>query len=165
MDEKRSGAKGVIGGQLSHYDTFQECDRWHGASSSDPIDDEDYCALALFRGQLRSFLSFREGAAAEAGLTAQPHQALLAIRAAAERSLPVGELADQLDLRPHSATGLVDRLARLGLVERKDGDSDRGRIRVALTQDGLDKIETLSAAHRHELRRLRPRLIEMLGKI
>ncbi|WP_202814882.1 MarR family winged helix-turn-helix transcriptional regulator [Aureimonas sp. N4] len=85
---------------------------------SDPIDDEDYCALALFRRQLRSFLSFSEGAAAEAGLTAQQHQALLAIRAAAERSLPVGELADQLHLRPHSATGLVDRLARLGLVER-----------------------------------------------
>lgn len=132
---------------------------------SDPIDDEDYCALALFRRQLRSFLSFSEGAAAEAGLTAQPHQALLAIRAAAERSLPVGELADQLHLRPHSATELVDRLARLGLVERQDGDSDRGRVRVALTQDGLDKIETLSAAHRHELLRLRPLLIEMLGKL
>ena len=132
---------------------------------SDPIDDEDYRALALFRRQLRGFLSFSEEAAAQAGLTAQQHQALLAIRAAPDRSLPVGELADQLHLRPHSATGLVDRLARLGLVERQPGDGDRRRVCVALTVEGSTRIEALSAAHRHELRRLRPLLIEMLGRL
>lgn len=101
----RSEAKGVLGGRYIVMRYFSRARSRHKAGTSDPIGDENYRALALFRRQLRGVLSFSKGATAEAGLTAQQHQALLAIRAAADRSLPVGELADQLQLPPRSATG------------------------------------------------------------
>src|SRR3546814_21162422 len=46
------------------------------------LDDGDYAALAEFRAVLRTFLAFSEQRANEVGLSAQQHQALLAIRGA-----------------------------------------------------------------------------------
>ncbi len=135
------------------------------AGMTDPIDDRDYRALAGFRRQLRTFLSFSEEAAAAAGLTAQQHQALLALRAAPERMLTVGELADHLRLRPHSASGLVDRLQKLDLVRRAPTGGDRRRVPVTLTDRGTDTIAQLALAHRDELRRLRPLLTAMLDAL
>ncbi|WP_322965747.1 MarR family winged helix-turn-helix transcriptional regulator [Sphingomonas fuzhouensis] len=130
----------------------------------DPISDRDYRALAGFRRQLRTFLSFSEEAAAQAGITAQQHQALLALRAAPDRALLIGELAEHLRLRPHSASGLVDRLEKLGLVRRATG-VDRRRVPVTLTEQGTETIATLAIAHRAELRRLRPLLMDMLSAL
>ena len=62
------------------------------------------------------FLAFSEARAAECGLTPQQHQALLAIRGAAPRPVSIGYVAERLILKPHSASGLVDRLEALGLV-------------------------------------------------
>lgn len=131
----------------------------------DPISDRDYRALAEFRRQLRIFLSFSEDAAALAGITAQQHQALLALRASPDSGLPVGELAEELRLRPHSASGLVDRLEKLGLVHRTTVTADRRRVPVALTKAGADKVAALATAHRSELRRLRPMLVKMLSDL
>lgn len=135
-----------------------------GHRMDDPISDRDYRALAGFRRQLRTFLSFSEEAAAQTGITAQQHQALLALRAAPDRALLIGELADHLRLRPHSASGLVDRLEKLGLVQRDRG-TDRRHVPVTLTHRGAETIATLALAHRAELRRLRPLLVEMLSEL
>ncbi|HSU99532.1 MAG TPA: helix-turn-helix domain-containing protein, partial [Roseiarcus sp.] len=93
------------------------------------LDDHDYAALASFRRELRVFLAFSAEAAREAGLTAQQHQAVLAIRGLA----PAGEvtkndLADQLLLKPQTAAELVDRLEEAGLVQRKRDADDRRRV-------------------------------------
>ena len=90
------------------------------------LTDTDYEALAEFRHTMRGFLHFSEAAANNVGLMPQQHQALLAIRAARGRQISVGELADRLLLRPHSVTGLVDRLVRLGLIVRQPSEADRG---------------------------------------
>jgi DNA-binding MarR family transcriptional regulator len=62
------------------------------------------------------------------GLTAQQHQALLAIRGfGIEECLTVGELAQWLNLRSHSVVGLVNRLVGRGLVApRPLGNSTAG---------------------------------------
>lgn len=129
------------------------------------LDDKDYAALAGFRLELRRFTSFSEKAAAEAGLTPQQHQALLAVRAGKEGTMLVGDLADRLLLKPHSASELVRRLAENGLVERRAGSTDRREVHIALTPRARALLASLSASHRAELRRLRPLLRRLLDAL
>lgn len=126
----------------------------------------DYRLLAEFRRVLRQFLAFSESAAREAGLTPQQHQALLAIEGFEDDRLPtVGDLAKRLVIRHHSAVGLVDRLAREGLVARQDDATDRRRVTLTLTKKAERLLAGLSAAHRDELRRLAPLLKTLLARI
>ncbi|MES1972875.1 MAG: MarR family transcriptional regulator [Pseudomonadota bacterium] len=129
------------------------------------IRDEDYAMLATFRYELRRFLQFSERAADDAGVTAQQHQALLAIRAASGAAMPVGALAERMMLRPHSTTGLIDRLQKLDLVERFPADGDRRQVLVRLTLMGEKLLATLSEAHRAELRRLKPLLTSLMERV
>ncbi|SCW34843.1 DNA-binding transcriptional regulator, MarR family [Sphingobium faniae] len=129
------------------------------------LTDADYRALAAFRHAIRRFQSFSEGQAAQAGLTPQQHQALLAIRAAAPGQATVGHVAERLILKPHSATGLVDRLVALGLVAREAAAEDRRRVLLRLTKDAHALLATLSAIHREEVQRLRPVLLDLLEQL
>jgi DNA-binding MarR family transcriptional regulator len=120
--------------------------------------------LAEFRYLLRRFLVFSEEAAAVAGLTAQQHQALLAIKGFAGRdAITTGELAERLHIRHHSAVGLIDRLASKRLVTRRIGSEDRRRVRVELTAAAETLLAGLSAAHRDEIRGLAPVLRALLA--
>src|SRR3546814_1939226 len=83
------------------------------------LDDGDYAALAEFRAVLRTFLAFSEQRANEVGLSAQQHQALLAIRGAEDAKATVGYIAERLILKPHSASERVHRLEKLSLIERR----------------------------------------------
>jgi DNA-binding MarR family transcriptional regulator len=126
------------------------------------LTDADYADLAEFRFSIRQFLAFSESKAAGSGLTAQQHQALLVIRAADAGVATVGHLAERLILKPHSATGLVDRLVALDLVRRQPSARDKRQALLTLTKRADDILETLTATHREEVLRLRPMLIEML---
>jgi DNA-binding MarR family transcriptional regulator len=124
----------------------------------------DYERLAEFRYLLRQFLIFSEQAAERAGLTAQQHQALLAIKGfGAAQPLTVGELAGRLGIKPHSAVGLVDRLLAKSLVRRQAGAHDRRQVMLALTAQAERLLARLSAAHRAELERLAPLLRTLLA--
>ena len=46
------------------------------------------------------------------------------------------ELGDKINKSSASMTGLLDRLEKLGLVERRGNDSDRRAILIALTKSG-----------------------------
>ena len=84
------------------------------------LTEEDYAALGAFRHALRKFMAFSEAGARAHGLTAQQHQALLAIRThAGEEPMSIGELAECLLIKNHSAVGLVGRLQDRGLVVRR----------------------------------------------
>jgi DNA-binding MarR family transcriptional regulator len=126
----------------------------------------EYQALAAFRHALRRFLEFSGAAARDAGLPPQQHQALLAIKGfPGGGAMSVGDLAVQLCVRPHSAVGFVDRLARRGLVRRIPARDDHRRVQVLLTARGEALLARLSAAHRDELRRIGPELRRALEKI
>ena len=125
----------------------------------------DYVALADFRHALRQFLAFSERRAAEHGLTAQQHQALLAIRGAPAEPVTIGYVAERLMIRPHSASGLIDRLEVLGLVSRASSADDRRKALVSLTAKALSLLEQLSATHREELRRMAPIFTTLLAQI
>lgn len=129
------------------------------------LTDEDYAALADFRHALRQFLAFSEARAAESGLTPQQHQALLAIRGAGNRPVSIGYIADRLILKPHSATGLLNRLESLGLVVREASQQDRRQALLRLTPAAQAVLEQLSATHREEVVRLRPMLETLIDRV
>jgi DNA-binding MarR family transcriptional regulator len=132
---------------------------------NDTLDEADYRVLADFRHELRQFLRFSERAARGAGLTPQQHQALLAIRAAGAGGLLIGELAERLLLRANSVSELVDRLAAHDLVTRTADGGDRRQVHIVLTSRADAILADLSAAHRAELRRLRPMLARLLAAL
>jgi len=113
----------------------------------------DYQALAELRYQIRRFLRFSEQAARRAGLEPHQHQLLLALKGLpAGRRPRIGELAERLQIRHHSAVELVNRLARGGHVRRKRGEQDRREVLLELTARGEKVLRDLSLHHRAELR-------------
>lgn len=131
----------------------------------DDLTEADYAALADFRFALRQFLAFSERRAAEVGLKPQQHQALLAIRGAPQANVSVGYVAERLALKPHSATGLVDRLETLDLVTRRPSADDGRQALLELTPKARSLLRQLSATHREEIVRLRPMLTELLERV
>jgi DNA-binding MarR family transcriptional regulator len=100
-------------------------------------------------------MHWSEHQAANAGLTPAQHQLLLAIRGHPDpRGPTIGEVADYLLLRHHSAVGLVDRADCAGLVVRERDQEDHRVVRLHLTKDGNRRLEALSALHLQELERL-----------
>lgn len=70
----------------------------------------------------------------------------------------MGEVADYLLLRHHSAVGLVDRADVAGLLTRHRDPEDHRVVRLRLTRTGARRLEQLSARHLEELERLGPEL-------
>ncbi len=125
-----------------------------------------YESLAAIRHALRLFLHFSEEAARGAGLTVQRHQALLVLKGFPGRHPAfITELADRLQIRHHSAVGLVDRLVRRRLLRRTLSATDRRRVELHLTHHGEEVIERLSAIHLQELRQLGPALRDLIAKV
>jgi DNA-binding MarR family transcriptional regulator len=120
------------------------------------VTDAEYRTLAQFRRALRSFLRFSEEAARSAGITPGQYQLLVIIRGADAGTAPtVGDVADALKLRHHSAVELVDRAVAAGLIRRQPDPEDGRRQRLTLTPAGEDRLAGLATAHLEELRRLR----------
>jgi len=130
------------------------------------ISAADYERLAQLRYSLRLFASFSEQAATKAGLSPAQHQALLAIRGFGQRApLSIGDLAERLLIRHHSAVGLVQRLIARGYVSRSKDPRDARRVHLVLRPRGEQLLEKLTSAHRDELRRIGPQIEELLEEL
>ena len=124
----------------------------------------DFATLAEFRYALRCFTVFSEAEAHGQGLSPQQHQALLTVKGSGSEALTVGELAEKLCIKHHSAVELISRLVRLGMLFRSVDPDDGRRVRVALTPLAEAKLQALSAVHLEQLRRIGPLLIKLLDK-
>jgi DNA-binding MarR family transcriptional regulator len=123
------------------------------------LSDVEYQQLLEFRDGLRRFLHWSETQATTAGLTPAQHQLLLAIRGHDGPQDPtIGDVAQHLQLRHHSAVGLIDRAEHAGFVQRWSDTEDQRVVRLRLTPLGHRRLERLSALHLEELRRLSPSL-------
>jgi DNA-binding MarR family transcriptional regulator len=116
------------------------------------LGDAHYRALGELRRAIRAFLAFSDEGARGHGLTSQQHQALLAIRAhAGPRPMSVGELADSLLIKSHSAVGLVTRLEERDLVARATSAEDRRRALLELRPHGAELLEAISVRNLRQL--------------
>jgi len=120
------------------------------------LTDRDYEHLLEFRTGLRRFLRWSEEQARTAGLTAAQHQLLLAVRGhPGPDAATVGDVAESLLLRHHSATELVDRTVAAGWLRRVRDTDDHRVVRLELTVGGRRTLARLSALHLEELTALR----------
>jgi DNA-binding MarR family transcriptional regulator len=77
------------------------------------------------------------------GLSEGRLHVLFQLATAPERQLPLGQLAEQLEVTPRNVTGLIDHLERDGLVERVDDPEDRRSIYARLTPAGGKLLDSL----------------------
>ena len=128
---------------------------------------DDYNALASFRYAMRKFFNFSKGVLfAEAELTPQQYEALLALEAFANsRGLTVGELSERLQVKHHTAVALAAKLVERGLVDREPGASDRRQVFLRLNPSGKTLLAKVAAIHRQELRVRSSEMIEALSRL
>ena len=119
----------------------------------------DYQSLLEFRTALRRFNHWSEQQAKAVGLTHAQHQLMLAVKGHPGDQAPtIGDVADYLLLRHHSAVELVNRAQAGGYIERQRDPNDGRIVRLRLTSKGESCIEQLSALHVAELQQLGPLL-------
>lgn len=116
------------------------------------LTDAEYHLLLTFRNALREFLVWSEREAAQAGLSPQQHQLLLLLRVHEGRA-NITDVANALQIRHHSAVGLIRRAEDLRLVERERDAMDHRVVRLRLTAEARQVLERLSRTHLDELQR------------
>lgn len=119
------------------------------------LSDSDYARLLSARTRLRAFERWSADRAAEFGLTAAQHQLLLAVRGHRDpRGPTVGDVANYLLLKHHSAVELANRTQSLGLIKRIQDSDDHRVMRLSLTNKGRRLLSALSKTHLEELHRV-----------
>lgn len=66
----------------------------------------------------------------------------------------IGSLADALGVTQPTASRLVERLVKKGLVRRRTDRGDRRQVRVGLSESGRRLVDTVSARRRHQIAKL-----------
>lgn len=129
------------------------------AQNPDQLTDAE---LAAWRGFLRVHAALVKQLDAELdrahGLPLSSYEVLITLRDAGGR-LRMAELADRALLSRSGMTRLVDRLARQGLLERTQCDSDARGCFASLTEKGA---ETLASARPTHLAGVRERFLGRL---
>lgn len=118
------------------------------------LEDQDYRALADWRYALRRFLRSSAEITRKGGVSATQYQLLLFIRGASGGALTIADLAERLQVRHHSAVGLVDRCEKAGFVRRRRDPTNRRRVLVQTTPRGSALLRRLAAAHYSTIERL-----------
>jgi len=133
---------------------------------SRPTNMTEYQALAQFRFLIRRFLNNSEKAAQSVGLEPQQYICLLALR-----GLPTGKepsirsLAEQLQIKHHSASELVDRMEKRGLLRRARSAVDHRSVVVYVTPQGEHLLSRLVRHRIAELRVSAPALTRALESV
>lgn len=117
----------------------------------DPFTPEEFAA---WRGMLRVHSAvFREldrQLLAEHGFGIDSYGVMITLVTAPARRLPIGELGLRRNLSPSGISRSVDRLTRLGLVERATNRKDRRSLLVGMTPTGLQRLRAAQVTH-HEI--------------
>jgi DNA-binding MarR family transcriptional regulator len=122
-----------------------------------------YRSLSEFRHQVRCFLRYSEDEARAHGIEPQQHQLLLAIKGLPKGKVPtIGEVAERLQIKHHSAVDLINRLERSGRIVREAGVEDRREVLIRLTAEGERILRDLSVQHQTELTKVGPKLMRAL---
>ena len=137
----------------------------------DPFTPEEFDA---WRGMLRVHSSvFREldrRLLADHGFGVDAYGVLITLVTAPARTLPIGELGLRRNLSPSGISRSVDRLTKLGLLERATNPEDKRSLLVGLSENGLRRLREAQTTHHRVVRemllsRLDPGDLQRLGQI
>lgn len=137
----------------------------------DPFTPEEFAAWrGLLRVHSTVLRDLDRRLTAEHGLGIDAYGLLITLVTAPERRLPIGELGLQRNLTPSGISRSVDRLTKLGLLERVTNPNDRRSLLVGLTMDGLRRLREAQVTHHRIVRetlfaRLDTRDLKQLGDL
>jgi DNA-binding MarR family transcriptional regulator len=98
-------------------------------------------AMTALRQTARLTRQLMDRWAEKHGLSEGRLHVLFTLASAPDHQLPLGELAQRLDVTPRNVTGLIDHLERDCLVERVDDPNDRRLTYARLMPAGGKRIE------------------------
>jgi DNA-binding MarR family transcriptional regulator len=104
----------------------------------------DLPLIAEWQRATHHLLAALDDELADVGLTAAETNALACF--AGQPSRTVRELVTATGQRPSTLTGVLDRLERRGLTDRRPSPDDRRSVRVHLTDDGRVAAQRVAAA-------------------
>ena len=114
----------------------------------DPFTAEEFNA---WRGMLRIHSAvFREldrQLLAEHGFGIDSYGVLVTLVSPPAHTMPIGELGQRRNLSPSGISRSVDRLAKLGLLERSVNPEDGRSLLVGLTSNGLRRLREAQVTH------------------
>jgi DNA-binding MarR family transcriptional regulator len=106
------------------------------------LDTADVVEVAAFRAALRSFFAESDRQARASDLSPRQQLLLLMIKGAPDGSerTTISALVPRLKLAQNTVTELVQRAARLGLIEREQSETDARVIHLKLTPEGEHRL-------------------------
>ncbi|HEX3795202.1 MAG TPA: MarR family winged helix-turn-helix transcriptional regulator [Acidimicrobiales bacterium] len=120
------------------------------ASSKDPVAVHDAMVDAVLSAS-RVLVAIAARSLADAGeeVTLTQYRSLVVLASRGPQG--VAALAEAVAVTPPTASRLVDRLVRKGLVRRRTDRHDRRQVRIALTESGRALIDAVSKRRRQEI--------------
>lgn len=126
-----------------------------GLSEPDPFTPAEFGA---WRGMLRVhaavFRALDARLLAGHGFGVDAYGVLVTLVGAPDGVLPIGDLGERRNLSPSGISRSVDRLAKIGLVERRTNPGDRRSLFVGLTAEGLARLRAAQITHHDTVRQL-----------
>jgi DNA-binding MarR family transcriptional regulator len=127
----------------------------HEPPEPDPFTPEEFAA---WRGMLRVHSAvFREldrQLLADHGFGIDSYGVMITLVGAPARRVPIGELGLRRNLSPSGISRSVDRLTKLGLVERANNPDDGRSLLVGLTANGLRRLREAQVSHHRIVREM-----------
>ena len=91
---------------------------------------------------------------AEHGFGVDSYAVMITLVTAPAHKLPIGELGLRRNLSPSGISRSVDRLTRLGLLERSTNPDDGRSLLVGLTANGLRRLREAQVTHHRIVREM-----------
>ena len=133
-----------------------------GAPEPNPFTPGEFGA---WRGMLRVhatvFRALDRALLADHGFGVDAYGVLITLVSAPGGTLTIGELGERRNLSPSGVSRSVDRLAKIGLVERSANPADGRSLLVGLTPQGLARLRAAQVTHHAVVREL---LLDRLGE-
>jgi DNA-binding MarR family transcriptional regulator len=148
-----SSSSGIEPGGTLHLD---------GAPEPNPFTPGEFGA---WRGMLRVHATIlrelERALLAGHGFGVDAYGVLITLVTAPGGTLTIGELGERRNLTPSGVSRSVDRLAKIGLVERSTNPADGRSLLVGLTPQGLARLRAAQVTHHAVVREL---LLDRLGE-
>jgi DNA-binding MarR family transcriptional regulator len=128
--------------------------------AGEPPEPDPFTAheFAAWRGMLRIHSAvFREldrQLLAEHGFGVDSYGVLVTLVSPPAHTMPIGELGQRRNLSPSGISRSVDRLAKLGLLERNVNPEDGRSLLVGLTPDGIQRLRDAQVTHHRIVRQM-----------